>query len=113
MKRHLLTVVALAFAQAANAQSFNAAPPNAATLKPAFAEQTRAPEITEDLTLAREVIVSGLRHPWGLDQLPNGSWIVTERVGRMRIVSPQGDLSAPIRGLPEVDARRQGACWMC
>ncbi len=108
MKRHLLTVVALAIAQAANAQSFNAAPPNATTLKPAFAEQTRAPEITEDLTLAREVIVSGLRQPWGLDQLPNGSWIVTERVGRMRIVSPQGDLSAPIRGLPEVDARRQG-----
>jgi glucose/arabinose dehydrogenase len=82
--------------------------PNAPEQQPAFEGQTRAPVIKDAIRLSRETIVEGLRHPWGMDQLPDGSWIVTERPGRMHIVTPDGMLSPPIAGLPEVDARGQG-----
>ena len=34
--------------------------------------------------------------------------LVTERPGRLRIVAPDGTKSAPVAGLPAVDARDQG-----
>ncbi len=101
-------VVLIAACGSVSAQSFNDAPPNAEGQTPAFANQTRAPVIDSEVTLQREVIAEGLEHPWGMDQLPDGSWIVTERPGRMRIVAPDGTLSDPVSGLPEVDARDQG-----
>ncbi|TNJ42486.1 PQQ-dependent sugar dehydrogenase [Phaeobacter sp. B1627] len=108
MKSRTLGALAIALASCATAQPFNDAPPNAPHQRPSFPEQTRAPEIEEGVTLVREVIADGLQHPWAVDQLPDGGWIVTERPGRMRIISPQGGVFAPVRGLPEVDARRQG-----
>lgn len=90
------------------AQQFNESPPNAPQQEPAFEGQTRAPVIDQDVSLQREVIADGLSNPWGLDQLPDGSWLVTERPGSLRHVSPDGVVSEPIQGLPEVDARGQG-----
>jgi aldose sugar dehydrogenase len=55
-----------------------------------------------------ETIAKGLDHPWAVAFLSQGRFLVTERPGRMRIVSPQGALGPPLAGLPEVDARRQG-----
>ncbi|PJE31057.1 Glucose/arabinose dehydrogenase, beta-propeller fold [Pseudooceanicola antarcticus] len=89
-------------------QAFNQKPPNAEGQRPAFPEQTRAPVLDRGVTLSRQVIASGLENPWGMAELPSGGWLVTERPGRMRLVSPKGTISAPIRGLPKVDARRQG-----
>ncbi|MBJ3774213.1 PQQ-dependent sugar dehydrogenase [Acuticoccus mangrovi] len=97
-----------ACATAASAQDFNAAPPNSPDQRPAFAGQTRAPIIADSVALATEVVVDGLEHPWGMAELPGGGILVTERPGRMRLVGPGGTLSAPIDGLPEVDARGQG-----
>jgi len=91
----------------ASAQNFNAAPPNAEGQTPAFENQTRAPVIKDTGTLEKTVIADGLQSPWGMDQLPDGRWIVTEQAGTMRIVSADG-VSEPVTGLPEVDDRGQG-----
>jgi aldose sugar dehydrogenase len=53
-------------------------------------------------------VARGLDQPWGLAFLPDGSMLVTERPGRLRRVTGQGALSAPIEGVPGVDARGQG-----
>lgn len=53
-------------------------------------------------------IASGLSHPWSVALLPDGSFLVTERPGRMRRVSADGAVSAPLGGVPEVWAQGQG-----
>ena len=74
---------------------------------PAFANQTRAPE-QRSVEIATTAIATGLVHPWAIVFLPDGRALVTERPGRLRIVGADGVLSAPIEGLPAVDARDQG-----
>jgi glucose/arabinose dehydrogenase len=75
---------------------------------PAFTGQTRAPERMSGVRLHVETIASGLAHPWALAFLPDGRLLVTERPGRLRIVTPDGNLSAPLQGLPAVYAENQG-----
>jgi aldose sugar dehydrogenase len=53
-------------------------------------------------------VAEGLVHPWGLEFLPDGRMIVTERPGRLRIVTPDGHLSEPLTGVPRVFAEGQG-----
>ena len=53
-------------------------------------------------------VADGLARPWAIDFLPDGRMIVTERPGRLRLVTPDGRVSDPIAGVPEVDARGQG-----
>jgi len=55
-----------------------------------------------------ETVAEGLEHPWGLEFLPDGRMIVTERPGRLRIVTPDGHLSQPLSGVPRVFAQGQG-----
>lgn len=55
-----------------------------------------------------ETVAEGLEQPWGLAFLPDGRMLVTEKPGRLRIVSKDGKLSAPVAGVPKVDDRRQG-----
>src|SRR3954471_15805479 len=89
-------------------------PPNAPWQSPAFAGQTRAPARASGVAFDVVTLVSGLEHPWGLAFLPTGAggqagrMLVTERPGRMRLVSADGRLSEPLGGLPAVDARDQG-----
>eukprot|EP01035_Chromulina_nebulosa_P001878 gene1878-2540_t len=83
-------------------------PANGATQTPAFAGQTRAPGVQTQGTLRHAVVASGLVHPWGMALLPDGNWLVTERPGRLRIVSAAWQVGEPITGLPAVDARGQG-----
>ncbi len=53
-------------------------------------------------------VARGLDHPWGLEFLPDGRMIVTERPGRLRLIGRDGKVSEPLSGVPEVYARGQG-----
>lgn len=53
-------------------------------------------------------VVGGLEHPWGLAILPDGRMLVTERPGRLRILSEESTLSDPLEGVPKVFAQGQG-----
>jgi glucose/arabinose dehydrogenase len=55
-----------------------------------------------------ETVVSGLAHPWALAFLPDGRMLVTERAGRLRVVTRDGKLSPPVAGVPRVFAVSQG-----
>lgn len=72
-----------------------------------LANQTRAPAApTSQVTV--QTVAEGLNRPWGFEFLPDGRILVTERDGRMRIVSTDGRLSQPVAGVPEVFAQGQG-----
>src|SRR4051812_37345886 len=55
-----------------------------------------------------ETVAQGLASPWGLELLPDGRMLVTEKPGRLRVVGRDGTISAPIRGVPTVKAEQQG-----
>lgn len=55
-----------------------------------------------------ETVANGLVNPWGLQFLPDGRMLVTERPGRLRIIGKDGRLSPPVAGVPQVHARGQG-----
>ena len=82
--------------------------PNAAGQQPAFRGQTRACAVKSGVAFQLTVIAKGLSHPWAVEPLPDGALLVSERPGRLRVVSAKGDVGKPIAGLPPVDARGQG-----
>jgi glucose/arabinose dehydrogenase len=50
-----------------------------------------------------ELVTGGLVHPWSIAWLPDGSALITERPGRLRLLSDDGRLDPePISGLPKV-----------
>lgn len=73
--------------------------------KPAIAQTAFQ---SEQAKFRVEPVAEGLENPWSLAFLPDGRMLVTERPGRLRLVSVHGDLSDPIGGLPEITAERQG-----
>ncbi|MEM6338241.1 MAG: PQQ-dependent sugar dehydrogenase, partial [Bacteroidota bacterium] len=75
---------------------------------PAFEGQTRAPAIATQTAITVETVAEGLNEPWSIAFMPDGRMLVTEKPGQLRIVSPDGSISAPVEGVPAVDARRQG-----
>ena len=57
--------------------------------------------------LAVDTVAGGLVHPWSLAFLPDGRMLVTERPGRMRLVTRAGQLSQSVAGVPQVYAHGQ------
>jgi len=67
---------------------------------PAFKGQTRARAYITKALYYEAVMTSSLRHPWGIDFLPDGRMIITEKQGSLRIVTQSGVLRDSIRGMP-------------
>ncbi len=59
-------------------------------------------------TIKTEVVAQGMQSPWAMAALPGGEWLITEKPGAIRKVDAKGKLSAPLQGLPKVDAVGQG-----
>ncbi len=76
--------------------------PNAPEQNPAFAGQTRACAAMTTAPIVVTVLAKGLTNPWAVEPLPDGRFLVTEKPGRMRIVSATGEIGEPIEGLTSV-----------
>jgi len=72
---------------------------------PQWAGQTRAPAPAVSVPYKIEIVAKGLRGGFGFHFLPDGRIIVSERPGRIRIVSTDGRVSEPLAGLPQIYAR--------
>ena len=81
---------------------------NAPDQKPAFTGQTRACAAPSSTRFNVTVLARGLENPWAVEPLPTGELLVTEKPGRMRIISATGEMGQPLTGLPKVDSRGQG-----
>ncbi len=85
--------------------------PATAALATAFALPSPAPaEVfeTERGSVRAEILADGLRNPWALAFLPDGSALITERPGALRRWSEAGLDPDPVDGVPDVHARGQG-----
>ena len=94
--------------QADESASHEWGPREAPFFEPAWPLQTRAPLTGSEADPQIDTLADGLVHPWAVAQLPEGGGLlVTERPGRLRHVTLDGEVSEPISGLPEVENRPQ------
>lgn len=73
---------------------------------PARAQGTAPSSPDQPVTVT--TVATGLENPWGIAFLADGRMLVTERPGRLRVVTRDGAVSAPLEGAPEVQAVGQG-----
>ena len=101
-------VVAATGASAQDCKPLEMRKPNGEQQRPAFAGQTRACAAKADTGFEVTVLTKGLDHPWAVEPLPGGDFLVTEKGGNLRVVSAKGDMGPPLTGLPKVDPKGQG-----
>jgi glucose/arabinose dehydrogenase len=88
-------------------QPWETRPPEKADDHPLFPQQTRAP-YHKSVPYKVTTITDKLRLPWSLAFLPDGKMLVTEKFpGQLRIVSPDGTLSAPLTGIDQLAPPRK------
>ena len=73
----------------------------------AIGAQTNAPAAPKT-AVTLTTVAEGLENPWGLQFLPDGRYLVTEKPGRLRVVGKDGSIGEPITGVPAVSAQNQG-----
>ncbi len=121
MRRIALIALAASMAACTDASSQGASPTgggaaapvstgaaNGKDQQPAFPGQTRAPEAASKTAIKTQVLASGFDHPWSLAFLPDGRMLVTEKSGRLNLVTADGASRTAVSGLPAMDARGQG-----
>ncbi len=72
------------------------------------AQPASEPIISDQATFRVELLVDGLDTPWGMAFLPGGDMLITERPGRLRLVTSGALNPEPVGGVPDVFARGQG-----
>lgn len=89
----MILVTQVAVAPLLRAQDFTAAPP-----LPEFPQVFE----TTEYTIRVDKVADGLSNPWAIAFLPDGDMLVTERAGRLRLIS-NGELDPmPVSGTPQV-----------
>jgi len=58
-----------------------------------------------------EIFARQLDHPWALAQLPDGTWLVTERAGRLRVIRDGKLNPVPVAGLPPINPAGIGGLY--
>lgn len=72
---------------------------------PAAAQESVKPNTS---SVRPEIIAQNLDHPWAVAFIDKQRMLVTERSGNLRVVQAGSPPSAPITGLPKIDASGQG-----
>ena len=80
----------------------------AAQSNPPITAQAERSDVKTNPAFQNITVLENLEHPWGLVWLPNGSMLITERPGRLRIARDGVLDPTPIPGAPEVFAENQG-----
>ncbi len=82
----------------------------AAGLRPAQAETRIVQSAKTSFHLNK--LLDGLENPWSMAFLPDGRMLITERAGRLRIVTESFQLNpTPVTGLPTIKAAGQGGLF--
>jgi glucose/arabinose dehydrogenase len=72
---------------------------------------TGQPSAPAESAITVTELASGLAYPWGAAFLPDGSLLVTERDGRLRVIRDGKLVEAPITGVPAVLNDGQGGLF--
>ena len=76
--------------------------------KPAFQGQTRIKSVKTSTPYKVEILNTNLGRAWGIINLPDGRFLITEKSGSMNVVSADGKQVSKISGFPKVDSKGQG-----
>ncbi|MFP3834443.1 PQQ-dependent sugar dehydrogenase [Chryseobacterium sp. SIMBA_028] len=76
--------------------------------EPAFKGQTRIKAVKTTTAYQVEVLNKELGKPWGIINLPDDSFLITDKRGSMNVVSKDGKQVSKIDGFPKVDSKGQG-----
>ena len=77
----------------------------------ALQETLADPAPLGDVALAAETLAEGLVNPWCVAFLPDGSMLVTEREGRLRVIRDGALVDEPVAGVPEVYVANQAGLF--
>ena len=76
--------------------------------EPAFVGQTRAASTQTQASYSYSIINQELDEPWGIDVLPDGKLVITEKQGRLVVLEADGSLITRITGFPSINTQNQG-----
>ncbi|RZJ52676.1 MAG: PQQ-dependent sugar dehydrogenase [Flavobacterium sp.] len=82
--------------------------PANSTYAAAFKGQTRIAGIKTETAYTSKAFATGLTNPWGMDNLPDGRIIVTQKAGTFKIVNQNGTVGAAITGILPLTSEGQG-----
>jgi len=103
--------ILLLYSISAHSQSVETRPKVAPDQEPAFEGQTRVPEISTKTDFSVTVLTDNVSEPWGLDFLPDGRMIVSEKPGNIKIVTKKGQVGNPLNGVPPVRYEGSGGMF--
>jgi aldose sugar dehydrogenase len=101
-----LTIVLILGSMAITLAQGRGGGPPLAIPRGAFGDGPWTVEAAEGVKIRMSVVTKGLVNPWSFAWLPDGSMLITERPGRLRLLTNGVLDPAPISGVPVVKAQR-------